>query len=183
MWNSNSLTMTCLPCGGPAWPGLPAGHFVRALRAPDARDKAQSSQAAEKPATFVATQHCQGLTIFARILDRRGSRRLPPHVLEIHPAPPGARSDRAGLERRPLRASPHHVRARSLRGQGQCLALLGEGADARTRNHAAGVTGGMAARDCAQARSARGLFHAEAIANAEAGEEEENGAEDGLNGG
>ena len=126
----------------------------------------------------------KGLTILARILlDRRGSRRLPPHVLEIHPAPPGARSDRAGLERRPLRASPHHVRARSLRGQGQCLALLGEGADARTRNHAAGVTGGMAARDCAQARSARGLFHAEAIANAEAGEEEENGAEDGLNGG
>jgi hypothetical protein len=46
------------------------------------------------------------------------------------------------------------------------------------------VSGGKAARDRrAQARSACGLFHAEAIANAEAEEEEENGAEDGLNGG
>jgi len=46
------------------------------------------------------------------------------------------------------------------------------------------VSGGRAALDgCAQARSARGSFHAEAIANAEADEKEENGAEDRLHGG
>ena len=40
--------------------GLPAGHFVRPLRIPDARDTAQSLEAAEKPSAFVAAQHRQG---------------------------------------------------------------------------------------------------------------------------
>ena len=43
--------------------------------------------------------------------------------------------------------------------------------------------GGKAALGCRSSPRARDSFHAELVANAEAEEEEENGAEDGLNGG
>jgi len=129
MWTLSCLTMTCSPCAELHGKGLPPRHIVRRyeyqmhatrpyrLRRPLSRQRLS-------PRNIV-----KGLVILARLFwfagvrgDYRRSfwkftlRRL--RHGQIEPI----------LSVWPVRPSSHHVRARCLRGQGQCLALFGQGA-------------------------------------------------------